>query len=78
MWVAALTEDENKRAVLVNALDRYLRETPDRVPFGDWYFTDDGKYRHFRARTVQGGCFILLAVRRVFVRLGFSKNRYLP
>lgn len=60
MWVAALTEDENKRAVLVNALDRYLRETPDRVPFGDWYFTDDGKYRHFRARTVQGGCFILL------------------
>ena len=31
-----------------------------RVPFSDWFETKTGEYHHFIARTVQGGCFILL------------------
>jgi len=60
MWVAALTECDKKRNTLVAALDLFLKETPDRVPFGDWYETVSGVHHAFRARTVQGGCFILL------------------
>ena len=60
MWVAALTECEEKRNALIAALDLFLKETPDRVPFGDWYETVSGIHHAFRARTVQGGCFILL------------------
>jgi len=60
MWAASLTDDEEKRQKLVDALDKFLRLSPDRIPFGDWYETVGGKHWHFRNRTVQGGCFILL------------------
>ncbi|MBQ8886025.1 MAG: DUF4965 domain-containing protein [Clostridia bacterium] len=60
MWAACLTDDFEKQKKLISALERFLRETPDRVPFSDWYETVDGKHWYFQARTVQGGCFILL------------------
>ena len=41
-------------------IDDYLKNSPDRIPFGDWYETQDGSHHEFRARSVQGGCFILL------------------
>ncbi len=60
MWVTALTDDSEKRKKLIGYLNQFLKETPDRVPFSDWYYTDSGKHEQFIARSVQGGCFILL------------------
>ena len=60
LWVARLTSDIKKRKELIQMVDDFLKTSPDRVPFSDWYETQDGKYHEFRARTVQGGCFILL------------------
>lgn len=60
VWSASLTDSIEKKKKLIAPLARFLRETTTRVPFSDWYFTSTGNYRHFRARTVQGGCFILL------------------
>lgn len=60
MWVACLTKDIKKREKFIELLDEYLKSSPDRVPFGDWYETQSGEYHEFRARSVQGGCFILL------------------
>ncbi len=60
VWSAALTDSMEKKKALIAPLARYLRESTSRVPFSDWYFTTEGKWRSFRARTVQGGCFILL------------------
>lgn len=65
MWAASLTESEIKRGKLISALDVFLRESPDRVPFSDWYEAKDGKAHCFRARSVQGGCFILLLADKV-------------
>ena len=38
----------------------FLKETPDRVPFTDWYDVESGKAYEFKARSTQGACFILL------------------
>lgn len=60
MWAAALTDDIEKKKKMVSFVDDFLKESPDRVPFSDWYYTDSGKHEQFVARSVQGGCFILL------------------
>lgn len=60
MWSASLTDDLSKKKKLISALDVYLKQSPDRVPFSDWYEAKDGSHYHFLARSVQGGCFILL------------------
>ncbi len=60
VWAASLTDDEEKARKMIAPIAAYLKGTPDRIPFGDWYETEGGKYHEFRARSVQGGCFILL------------------
>lgn len=57
MWVAALTDDSEKAKALYMPIIKFLKESPSRVPFSDWYFTDTGVYRSFKNRTVQGGVF---------------------
>ena len=59
-WVTALTDDSEKKKKMISYLNLFLKESPDRVPFSDWYYTDSGKHEQFIARSVQGGCFILL------------------
>ncbi|MGI5989161.1 MAG: glutaminase domain-containing protein [Lachnospiraceae bacterium] len=58
LWVAAMTDDKEVRKELISGVARYLRETPTRYPFGDWYDTKSGQYCHFKGRSVQGGIFM--------------------
>jgi len=60
LWAAALARDKKDAAELIAPVEKYLRETPSRVPFSDWYDTLDAKQCGFQNRTVQGGIFILL------------------
>jgi len=60
MWAAALGTQEQFRAA-VGDLYRFVQETPDRVPFTDWYDTITGKAQGFRARPVMGGIYIGLS-----------------
>lgn len=60
MWVACLTDETEKRKRILAPIDAFLRESPDRVPFSDWYETEDGRHHEFIARSVVGGSFILL------------------
>ena len=57
LWAAALTDDADKARALYSPVVRYLRETPSRVPFGDWYYADRGDIVHFINRSVVGGVF---------------------
>lgn len=57
MWVAALTYIPARREKIFHMVANYLRETPERVPFGDWYDCTSAHMICFRARSVQGGCF---------------------
>jgi hypothetical protein len=58
IWTATLTEDAAQFTALMNPITKWLRETPTRVPLGDWYETKTGVALHFQARSVVGGVFI--------------------
>lgn len=60
VWFSTLTEDAGKRGKILSCAADFLRETPDRAPYPDWYETEDGRRQMFQNRTVQGGIFILL------------------
>lgn len=58
VWTATLTRNREDFDAVIAALHRFANETPDRIPFTDWYFADSGKFRGFIARSVVGGVFI--------------------
>lgn len=60
IWAARITDDIEKRKKMIAPVYNFLAESESRLPFSDWYESDTGKVLHFRARSVQGACFILL------------------
>ena len=60
VWTAYLNDSLEKQKSILNGINRYLKESEDKLPFGDWYDTKTGRLIGFRNRTVQGGCFMLL------------------
>ena len=43
MWAASLTDDAGKKKQMIKALDVFLKEAPERMPFGDWYGTKEDR-----------------------------------
>lgn len=58
LWTAAMTDDRSKFEALIKPIINFLENTPDRVPFSDWYDTKTAKQIGFQNRTVQGGLFM--------------------
>jgi Domain of unknown function (DUF4965)/Domain of unknown function (DUF5127)/Domain of unknown function (DUF1793)/Domain of unknown function (DUF4964) len=68
VWTATLAETPGDFSALISPLLSFLHETPDRVPFTDWYSTTSGLKRGFQARSVVGGVFIPMLSNRDLVR----------
>ncbi|MBQ7248282.1 MAG: DUF4965 domain-containing protein [Lachnospiraceae bacterium] len=62
MWVAAMfMDDEEFFAAITDRMHDFLRDTQERLPFTDVYFTTGPGARNFQARSVQAGiCMPLL------------------
>jgi hypothetical protein len=60
IWTATLTDKREDFNTLIAPLQRFINESPSRVPLTDWYSTMDGKQSGFQARSVVGGVYIPL------------------
>lgn len=63
LWVAAMAEEDDFHS-FIDPIARFLRESPSRVAFSDYYDTETGTYERFVARPVQGGLFMPLLMDR--------------
>ena len=59
-WVACFAQNQEDFDAIVDTMWQAYHTTPSRVPMSDWYYCDDGRFREFRHRTVQGGVFMKL------------------
>ncbi len=62
LWCAAFAASREEREALISPVAKFVQETPDRMPFSDWYDTENAIHYHFRNRTVQGGIFMPLLI----------------
>jgi len=60
VWTATLSDNREDFNKLTAPLQRFINESPSRVPLTDWYSTADGKQSGFQARSVVGGVYIPL------------------
>jgi len=60
VWTATMAQSPEEFEKIVSGIYNFANETPDRSGFSDWYFTQNGRERGFRARPVIGGVFIKL------------------
>lgn len=64
MWVASMTDDREIFARFAAPIALYLKETPNRVPFSDYYDTTSAISVGFIGRSVQGGNFMPLLMKK--------------
>lgn len=58
VWCASLTPSRENFEKLIAPLYLFCHETPERLPFTDWYDTTDANCIGFRARPVIGGIYM--------------------
>ena len=58
LWCSVLTDKRADFDMIVDRVYRFADETPSRVAFSDWYWTDSSRYVHFIGRSVIGGVFM--------------------
>jgi hypothetical protein len=68
VWTATMADTPRDFTAFIDPLLAFLDQTPDRVPFTDWYSTTSGLKRGFQARSVVGGVFIPMLSDRALIR----------
>ena len=58
VWTATLASNRQDFDQLISPLQRFINESPSRVPLTDWYWTTDARQAGFQARSVVGGVYM--------------------
>ncbi len=59
-WTTVMADDKEYTNMVIDAVFRFINETPDRVPVTDWYYSSMPRMASFQNRTVLGGIFVNL------------------
>ncbi len=62
MWTAVMTDDEEYRRRVIDALWQFYNDTTDRVPMSDWNCTSRNESMDFQHRSVIGGLYVNLLI----------------
>ena len=66
LWTATMAEDREDFEAIVSPVWDFYNETTDRIPMGDWVWSDKPEHVQFKARSVVGGLFIkMLAAQKL-------------
>ncbi|MDO5571706.1 MAG: DUF4965 domain-containing protein [Bacteroidales bacterium] len=58
VWSACLATNDEDFQKIIDGLYSYVNFSSDRLPLSDWYYSDSGNVRAFRARSVVGGFYM--------------------
>ena len=58
VWTATLAANRQEFDTIIAPVQRFVNESPSRVPLTDWYWTTDAKQTGFQARSVVGGVYM--------------------
>lgn len=64
MWASTLDESADNTKLFAKLIRKFLAETTDKVCFSDWINTDTPTHAGFSHRTVQGGLWLPLLMKR--------------
>lgn len=64
VWTASMASSDKVFEDYIAPLWKAYNESPSRVPMSDWYDTVSGKWVSFRHRTVQGGLFMRVLMKK--------------
>ena len=70
IWSATMADNETDFRALVKPIWKFMDETEDRSPMGDWIWTDRPHSQQFRNRSVVGAYFMKLLDRK------WNEDRY--
>jgi Domain of unknown function (DUF4965)/Domain of unknown function (DUF1793)/Domain of unknown function (DUF5127)/Domain of unknown function (DUF4964) len=78
VWSATLAQDPSDFKALIDPLNKYMTETPSRVPLSDWFDTVTGAQVGFQARSVVGGVYIKMLTDRDLWHKWATQSQPLP
>ncbi|MDF2440485.1 MAG: hypothetical protein JWN98_1469 [Abditibacteriota bacterium] len=58
VWTATMATSRQQFDRMIAPLDKFLTDTPNRVPMTDWFETENARHTGFQARSVVGGVLI--------------------
>ena len=78
IWTAAMADDVETFLKFSDPLWRYVNETRTRWPLSDWYWTQSGEARGFRARSVIGGHWMRVLMDRYAPKADSTTTAWAP